>query len=64
MLNVAIGGNNGYFSDGWSYNTPKPWKDASHTLNADFWLGRNDWLPTWNGDDVALQIDYVKMIQY
>jgi hypothetical protein len=29
--------------------------------STDFWSGRNQWLPTWNGDDVAMQVDYVKV---
>ena len=64
ILNVAIGGTSGFFPDGWTYNTPKPWKNSSPTEPADFWNKRNDWLPTWNGDDVAMQVDYVQMTQY
>jgi hypothetical protein len=33
------------------------WFQAS----TDFWNGRNQWLPTWSGDDVALQVDYIKV---
>ena len=64
MLNVAIGGTNGYFPDDWSYNTPKPYKNTSPTENADFWGKRNDWMPTWVNDDVAMIVDYVEMTQY
>ena len=64
ILNVAIGGTNGFFPDNWSYNTPKPWKNTSPTEPADFWNKRSSWLPTWHGDDVAMIVDYVKMEQY
>ncbi|XP_061166805.1 beta-1,3-glucan-binding protein-like [Saccostrea echinata] len=62
LLNVAVGG--GYFPDIAQYNTPKPWHgDSSHPMR-DFWEHRGSWLPTWHGDDVAMLIDYVEMIQY
>lgn len=64
ILNVAVGGANGYFPDDWIYNTPKPWNNTSPTQNADFWSKRNDWLPTWVDDDVAMIVDYVQMTQY
>lgn len=62
ILNVAAGG--GFFSDGAQYNTPKPWHRGSSHPMRDFWEHRGDWLPTWHGDDVAMLIDYVEMIQY
>ena len=63
-MNVAIAGTNGFFPDTWSYNSPKPWNNNSPTEPADFWNGRHNWLPSWNGDDVAMQVDYVEMVQY
>ncbi|XP_061167088.1 beta-1,3-glucan-binding protein-like [Saccostrea echinata] len=62
ILNVAVGG--GFFSDSAHYNTPKPWHRSSPHPKKDFWEKRGDWLPTWHGDDVAMLIDYVEMIQY
>nr|XP_022288633.1 beta-1,3-glucan-binding protein-like [Crassostrea virginica] len=62
LLNVAVGG--GYFGDNAQYNTPKPWHGGSSHPMRDFWEHRGDWLPTWHGDDVAMLIDYVEMIQY
>ena len=64
ILNVAVGGTNGYFPDDWVYNTPKPWKNTSPTQNLDFWSKSSDWLPTWNDNDVAMIVDYVQMTQY
>ncbi|KAF9039187.1 concanavalin A-like lectin/glucanase domain-containing protein [Panaeolus papilionaceus] len=43
ILNVAVGGTNGWFPDG----NEKPWLDGSRTAMADFWRMRGDWLPTW-----------------
>jgi hypothetical protein len=28
-----------------------------------FWERRNEWLPTWHGDNVAMLVDYVEMQQ-
>ncbi|KAI9675299.1 MAG: hypothetical protein M1817_001202 [Caeruleum heppii] len=44
ILNVAVGGTNGWFKDGAS---DKPWVDGSPTAAKDFWDARNQWYPTW-----------------
>ena len=67
ILNVAVGGTNGYFPDGWTNaNGPKPWSNESPTAHKDFWLAKNDWYPTWNpdqndGEDAALKINYIRV---
>jgi len=62
IFNVAVGGTNGFFGDNWTNaNGPKPWINESPTAPADFWNARNNWLPTWVGDDVAMAIDYVRV---
>ncbi|XP_050682164.1 beta-1,3-glucan-binding protein-like isoform X1 [Leptidea sinapis] len=66
IINVAVGGTNGYFPDSATNPSPKPWKDSSTTAATDFWKSRDAWLPTWNLDknngwDASLQIDYVKV---
>lgn len=44
ILNLAIGGTNGYFPDG---QGGKPWADGdSHSVNA-FWNAKGAWYPTW-----------------
>jgi len=44
VLNLAVGGTNGYFPDGVG---GKPWADADgHSVNA-FYNARGAWLPTW-----------------
>jgi hypothetical protein len=59
ILNVAVGGTNGFFPDGVNCGTAKPWPNNSPHANQDFWTHRSTWGPTWRGDDPAMQIDYV-----
>ncbi|CAC5391818.1 unnamed protein product [Mytilus coruscus] len=61
IMNVAVGG--GFFSSGCSYNHPRPWTDGSPRQMGEFWDRRSEWLATWHGDNVAMQIDYVEMVQ-
>ncbi|XP_041475277.1 beta-1,3-glucan-binding protein-like isoform X3 [Lytechinus variegatus] len=60
ILNVAVGGVN-YFGDTATYNPPKPWTNDSPTAARDFWNARNDWLPTWDGEEAAMQVNYVRV---
>lgn len=58
ILNVAVGGTASYFQDGLG---GKPWNnDDPHSVNA-FWNARGQWLPTWQGDHTAMQIDWVRI---
>lgn len=59
ILNVAVGGTNGWFKDGAS---GKPWLDGSVTAPKDFWDARDQWYPTWqkNGE---MRVKSVKMWQ-
>lgn len=59
ILNVAVGGTNGWFQDGAS---GKPWVDTSPTAKADFWAARDQWYPTWQKNG-AMQVKSVKMWQ-
>nr|AOV81831.1 3-glucan binding protein [Anopheles coluzzii] len=69
IMNLAVGGTNGYFPDvppASNGNRGKPWSNNSPTAARDFWNGRNSWLPTWRmtdnrGKDSSLQIDYVRV---
>ena len=59
ILNVAVGGTNGWFEDGVD---GKPWVDGSQSARKDFWDAREDWHPTWkNGGEMVIQS--VKMWQ-
>jgi beta-glucanase (GH16 family) len=57
VINVAIGGTNGYFADGVG---GKPWSDSSPTAALDFWNGKDSWLPSWT-DEAIFRIDSVKV---
>ncbi|PPQ88363.1 hypothetical protein CVT25_002109 [Psilocybe cyanescens] len=62
IMNVAVGGTNGWFPDGGG----KPWLDGSNTAMGDFWAKKNQWLSTWsstNVDERSLVVEHVKMWQ-
>lgn len=64
LLNLAVGGTNGFFSDNHkNEGAPKPWVNSSPHAMRDFWAGKDAWLPTWNmdTDDSHFQIDYVRV---
>lgn len=59
ILNVAVGGTNGWFEDG----TPgKPWVNTSPRAQLDFWNARSQWFPTWEQNG-KMTIKSVKMMQ-
>jgi beta-glucanase (GH16 family) len=55
ILNVAVGGTNGWFEDG---KSGKPWVDSSTSAKLDFWNARNTWYPTWTS---PMEISKVEM---
>lgn len=59
ILNVAVGGTNGWFKDGAS---GKPWVDQSPTAKKDFWDAQNQWYPTWEKNG-QMQVSHVKIQQ-
>ncbi|XP_042221990.1 beta-1,3-glucan-binding protein-like isoform X1 [Homarus americanus] len=67
VLNLAVGGTNGFFPDDVPSNPPKPWSNVSPQALLDFWNGHSSWLPTWEqgegriSEKAALQVDYVKV---
>jgi beta-glucanase (GH16 family) len=61
IINVAVGGTNGWFQDGAS---GKPWVDTSATAKYDFWNARDQWLPTWQAPGAGqMTISKVQMWQ-
>jgi Glycosyl hydrolases family 16 len=61
IINVAVGGTNGWFQDG---ESDKPWVDGSDTAKKDFWDARGQWLPTWRGDGKGeMHVTNVRMWQ-
>lgn len=59
IINVAVGGTNGWFKDG---KASKPWVDSSETAKRDFWSTRDQWYPTWEKKGELL-VKSVKMWQ-
>ncbi|KAK0544090.1 hypothetical protein OC846_006017 [Tilletia horrida] len=57
ILNVAVGGTNGYFPD----SDNKPWSNSGRNPRADFWATRSKWLPTWPTEPErrGMVVDYV-----
>ncbi len=54
IINLAVGGTNGYFPDGFG----KPWANSDpHAINS-FWNANPQWLPTWTQ---PMMVDYVKV---
>lgn len=61
ILNVGVGGTNGWFKDG---KSGKPWVDQSLTAKKDFYAAREQWLPTWEKDGTGeMVVSKVKIWQ-
>ncbi|KAI9649850.1 hypothetical protein NHQ30_002432 [Ciborinia camelliae] len=59
ILNVAVGGTNGYFPDKVGN---KPWGDASLMAPAEFWNSSSEWSSTWGPpEERGMTIKSVKM---
>ena len=59
IMNVAVGGTNGWFEDG---KSGKPWVDSSPTAKKDFWGAQGAWFPTW-AENGQMIVESVKMWQ-
>eukprot|EP00164_Ancoracysta_twista_P006269 GFYU01008709.1.p1 GENE.GFYU01008709.1~~GFYU01008709.1.p1 ORF type:complete len:388 (-),score=122.60 GFYU01008709.1:71-1234(-) len=58
VFNVAVGGLNSYWPDG---QGGKPWSNTgANQVNA-FWAAKDQWYPTWDGENAALQVDWVRV---
>ena len=64
IINVAIGGTNGFFPD--NAGDGKPWQNDSGIGPRQFWDARNQWMSTWDfeGNDSALQIKNLNVYSY
>lgn len=58
VINLAVGGTSDYFPDGVA---GKPWSNNSQNSVNQFYDAKGQWYPTWNGENAALKIDYVKV---
>ncbi|KAK3396659.1 concanavalin A-like lectin/glucanase domain-containing protein [Sordaria brevicollis] len=52
ILNVAVGGTNGWFED---QVMGKPWVDGSANAKKDFWQAKDQWYPTWTRPQMEVQ---------
>jgi len=43
-------------------DTNRPWKNDQYAMK-NFWNARSQWAPTWQGEDAAMQVDYVRVWQ-
>ena len=61
ILNVAVGGTNGFIPDD-AINAggarPKPWVNGVGQGEGQqlFWADKDNWWPTWNGEESALRV--------
>lgn len=58
ILNLAVGGTNGWFKDG---EDGKPWADKSKNAAKEFWDARSQWQPTWT--QPYMEVKKVTMMQ-
>ena len=58
ILNLAVGGTNGFFPDG--LGDGKPWGNTDPHAANDFWAGVGTWGPTWTA---PMMIDSVTVWQ-
>ncbi|KAI7782681.1 hypothetical protein LA080_013017 [Diaporthe eres] len=58
ILNLAVGGTNGWFKDG---KDGKPWLDTSKNAPKEFWEARDQWKPTWT--QPYMEVKKVTMLQ-
>ena len=61
VINLAVGGTNGWFKDG---RSDKPWLDGSPTAKRDFYSAKDQWYPTWEAHEGGvMKVKNVKMWQ-
>ena len=59
---MAVGGTNGYWPGNehvTNANGPRPWGNDAASFS--FYQARDEWSWTWDDDDSAMQIDYVRV---
>lgn len=59
ILNVAVGGTNGFFPDNVG---EKPWVNGAKNARWSFWEAKDRWLPSWGeGDERGMTVRKVRM---
>lgn len=63
LINLAVGGTNGYFSDDMTYTQGKPWKnsDGRRVGQTKFWKSRQWMSYIKNPKQSSLHVDYIKV---
>ncbi|XP_055322082.1 beta-1,3-glucan-binding protein-like [Sitodiplosis mosellana] len=63
VMNVAVGGTNGYFPDNNNTIYKKPWNNTSSSAMKDFWTHRDSWISNWHleNDDSSLLVDSIRV---
>ena len=60
IINVAVGGSNGFFPDP---DSGKPWANTAANASAYFWQAKDTWYPTWVKGQAEMVVKSVKMWQ-
>lgn len=58
IMNVAVGSNKFFFE---GLTPKKPWGKDDARAKLEFWKAREEWHPTWKGDEAAMKVDYVRV---
>ena len=60
IMNVAVGGTADYWTEGVG---GKPWSNTATNSGNQFYDAKGAWYSTWNGEQAALQVDWVRVYQ-
>lgn len=60
VMNVAVGGVSSYWTEGVG---AKPWSNTANNAANQFYDAKKSWYSTWNGEQSAMQVDWVKIYQ-
>lgn len=61
ILGIGVGGRSDFPDKSKSRGTLKPWKNSDPKQNLLFSNKRDQWQPSWEGDNSALKIEYVRV---
>ncbi|GLV46386.1 Gram-negative bacteria binding protein 1 [Carabus blaptoides fortunei] len=61
ILGIGVGGLHDFPDNSRSRGMSKPWKNLAIKRNRQFFNQKAQWGPTWEGDNSALKIEYVRV---
>uniref|UniRef100_A0A1L8E2T0 Putative beta-1 n=1 Tax=Nyssomyia neivai TaxID=330878 RepID=A0A1L8E2T0_9DIPT len=62
VLGVGVGGLGDFPEDCvTTKGHKKPWKNTDPRAERNFYMDKDSWYPTWNGEEAALQVDWVRV---